>query len=283
MAQPPAPRVSDVRTPFLTAALRVFDLSLGEMLWSRRTILLLILAVGPVALTVAVRILSSAARFGPVQVNGARLGGDVLFGLIIWTLFIRFVVPVLGVFYGTGLIADEVDDKTITYLFTRPIPRGAVLVGKYLAYLACAGLITLPSVMIIYFVIVPVASIPATFPAFVIDLGLILLGLAVYGAVFAWVGAFFRRPLIIGLVFAFGWEQVALLVPGYLRRLTVAYYLQALVPQAMPQDSTLGMLQSLFRTMPTTATSLAWLGVLWLGFLVLAARAVAAREYILEP
>ncbi len=253
------------------------------MLWSRRTILLLILAVGPVVLTAAVRILSSATRLGPVQVNGTRLGGEALFGLIIWTLFIRFVVPLLGVFYGTALIADEVDDRTITYLFTRPIPRGAVLVGKYLAYLACAGLVTLPSVMIIYFVIVPMASIPATFVTFVTDLGLILLGLAVYGAVFAWVGAFFNRPLIIGLVFAFGWEPAVLLIPGYLRHLTVAFYLQALVPQAMPQDSALTALQNLFRSMPATATSLAWLAVFGVGFLVLAARAVASREYILEP
>ena len=56
---------------------------------------------------------------------------------MIWLLYLRFIVPVLGVFYGTALIADEVEDKTITYLFTRPIPRGAVLLGKYLAYLAC--------------------------------------------------------------------------------------------------------------------------------------------------
>ena len=39
--------------------------------------------------------------------------------------YLRFSIPVLGVFYGTALIADEVEDKTITYLFTRPIPRGA--------------------------------------------------------------------------------------------------------------------------------------------------------------
>ena len=59
--------------------------------------------------------------------------------MMIWLLYIRFIVPVLGVFYGTSLIADEVDDKTITYLFTRPIPRGAVLLGKYLAYLVVHG------------------------------------------------------------------------------------------------------------------------------------------------
>ena len=50
--------------------------------------------------------------------------GPAIFGMMIWVFYLRFTVPVLGVFYGTSLIADEVEDKTITYLFTRPIPRG---------------------------------------------------------------------------------------------------------------------------------------------------------------
>ena len=57
------------------------------------------------------------------------------------------------------------------------------------------------------------------------------LGLAAYGALFAFMGASLKRPLVIGLVFAFGWEQVALLVPGYLRRFTLAYHLEAVFRQ----------------------------------------------------
>ena len=167
--------------------------------------------------------------------------------MMIWLLYIRFIVPVLGVFYGTSLIADEVDDKTITYLFTRPIPRGAVLLGKYLAYLACTVLLVLPSVMLVFFLIVPIGGGS-------IGRGVSRrcwptsacwsLGLAAYGAVFALVGARLKRPLVVGLVFAFGWEPAVLLFPGYLKRLTVAYYLQALVPHAMPQDSAVSVLHA---------------------------------------
>ncbi len=62
-----------------------------------------------------------------LRVNGARVAGSSIFGVMMWMLYIRFIVPVLGVFYGTALMADEVEDKTLTYLFTRPIParRGA--------------------------------------------------------------------------------------------------------------------------------------------------------------
>jgi hypothetical protein len=50
-----------------------------------------------------------------LRVNGQRVAGFGIFGVMIWMLFLRFIVPVLGVFYGTALMADEVEDKTITY------------------------------------------------------------------------------------------------------------------------------------------------------------------------
>jgi hypothetical protein len=49
-----------------------------------------------------------------------------------------------------------------------------------------------------------------------------------------------KRPLLIGLVFVFGWEPTAMALPGYLKHFTVAYYLQGLVPQAMPNDRPAG-------------------------------------------
>src|SRR5690349_21711745 len=193
------------------------------MLWSRRSVFLGLLVGAPIVLAIAVR-LHSIIEALPV-INGVGLNGPTLFGILIWLLYVRFIVPVLGVFYGTALIADEVDDKTITYLFTRPIPRGAVLLGKYLAYLACTTLLILPSVVIVYFLVVPLGdgSIGRSFPLLLADLGMLAAGLTAYGAVFAAAGARLKRPLVVGLVFAFGWEPGVLLFPGYLKRLTVAY------------------------------------------------------------
>ena len=110
------------RMPSLTtASLRVFDLSLGEMLWSRRTVFLALVVGGPVLIAIILRVVD-ALNVPAMRVNGVRLGGPSIFGLMLWFLFLRFIVPVLGIFYGTALMADEVEDKTITYLFTRPIP-----------------------------------------------------------------------------------------------------------------------------------------------------------------
>ena len=266
---------------FLPSALRVFDFSLGQMLWSRRSVFLALLVGAPVVLAFAVRIVS--ATVGLPVINGAGLSGPTLFGILIWLLFVRFVVPVLGVFYGTALIADEVDDKTITYLFTRPVPRAAVLFGKYLSYLACVVLLVLPSVVVVYFLVVPIGGhIGESFPALAEDLGMLVVGLASYGALFAFVGAWLKRPLIVGLVFTFGWESTVLLIPGYLKRLSVAYYLQALVPHAMPQDSSISLLLQVFQDMPSVAVSLACLTGITVVALWLAGRAVETREYVLE-
>src|SRR5438105_1924684 len=221
------------------------------------------------------------ARF---RINGVRAAGASIFGMMIWLLYLRFIVPILGVFYGTALIADEVDDKTITYLFTRPIPRRAVLFGKFLAYLACTVLLVLPSVMLVFFLVVPTGggSIGAAFPSLVGDFGMLIVGLAAYGAVFAFVGTGVKRPLIVGLVFSFGWEPTVLLLPGYLKRLTVAYYLQALVKHEMPQDSAVSVLMQVFREVPSVAASLVCLAAIVAGTLWLSGRAVENREYVLE-
>ncbi|HJN47071.1 MAG: hypothetical protein CL477_08260 [Acidobacteria bacterium] len=275
---------------FVRSALRVYDLSLGQMLWSRRTVFMALVVGGPVVVALILRVLVTMDLVTARSLADGRVvtvTGPVIFGLMIWGFYLRFSVPLLGVFYGTALIADEVEDKTITYLFTRPISRGAVLVGKYLAYLGCTGLVVLPSVMLVFFLVVPLlgGSIGMAFPDLVKDLALLAVGLAVYGALFALVGAWLKRPLLTGLVFIFGWEPIVVVVPGYMKRFTVSYYLQGLVPHAMPQDgivtSILAILQA-NEVVPSAAASLIGLGVILLGGLLLATWFVERREYVLE-
>jgi hypothetical protein len=272
-----------VQPSLWSSAVRIFDLSLGQMLWSRRSVFLGLVVGGPVVLAVALRLAEASGLL--FTLDRPRPAGAMLYGMMIWLIYVRFIVPVLGVFYGTSLIADEIEDRTLTYLFTRPIQRAAVIVGKYLAYLVCTGLLLLPSVVIVFFLVVPLgrgAAIAGLFPALLTDLGMLGLGLAAYGAVFAFVGARLKRPLLVGLLFALGWEPAALLAPGYLKRLTVAYYLQALIAHEMPQDGLRGAFLQAFREVPPLGTSLVGLAVIVGVGLWLAGRTVERREYVLE-
>ncbi len=290
MAETDAPRPIPAAPGFFASGFRIFDLSLGEMLWSRRTIFMLLVVGAPVLIAFFLRVLVALGApilEGHRVENGStqtiRMAGPAIFGLMIWVFYLRFTVPVLGVFYGTALMADEVEDKTITYLFTRPIRRGAVLFGKYLAYLACTIFVVLPSVMLVYLLVVPMrGSLGGSFLDLVKDLALLALGLAVYGALFAFIGAKFKRPLLVGLIFIFGWEQAAMAFPGYLKRFTIAYYVQGLVPQAMPNDNTISLIQGIFRESPGLFSSLTWLSIILVGFVALAAWVVERKEYVLE-
>jgi ABC-type transport system involved in multi-copper enzyme maturation permease subunit len=271
------------RPGLLASAIRIFDLSLGQMLWSRRSVFLAVVVGSPVVLAAGLRL---AEMFHLLfTFDRPRPVGTMVYGMTIWLIYVRFLVPVLGVFYGTSLIADEVDDKTLTYLFTRPIQRSAVVIGKYLAYLVCTVLLLLPSVVLVFFLAVPLgrgATIAALFPTLLTDLGMLAIGLAAYGAVFAFVGARLKRPLLAGLLFALGWEPAVLIAPGYLKRLTVAYYLQALVKHEMPPDSPASALLQIFREIPPLSTSLIGLTVIVGLALWFAARTVETREYVLE-
>src|SRR6185503_12480129 len=72
--------------------------------------------------------------------------------------FQLLVLAVLPPMFIASSIGEEIEDRTITYLWSRPIPRWAVLIGKFLAlapiavvlvvgswHLACAlGLESMP-------------------------------------------------------------------------------------------------------------------------------------------
>ena len=138
----------------MRAAVRIFDLSLDQTAVAPHAASMALVVGGPLLIALLVRIIDVlAVRDGGVQIDGVVVSSPAIFGLMVWVFYLRFAVPVLAVFYGTSLMADEVEDKTLTYLFSRPIPRGAVLLGKYLAYLVCTVAVVLPSVVLVYLLI----------------------------------------------------------------------------------------------------------------------------------
>jgi hypothetical protein len=54
------------------------------------------------------------------------------------------------------------------------------------------------------------------------------------------------------------------------------------VPQAMPNDSAISLVQSIFREIPPVTEALLWMTLMTAVFLWLAARIVRNREYVLE-
>jgi ABC-2 type transport system permease protein len=109
------------------------------------------------------------------------------------------------------------------------------------------------------------------------DLGVMLLALVAYGALFALLGVLLKRPVIPGLLFLYGWELLANL-PGYLPRLTLTAWLRSLIHHRPAEEGIAGLFQ---QVLPGDQA----LAVLLGASLVLLAAAgwiFSSREYVLE-
>jgi ABC-type transport system involved in multi-copper enzyme maturation permease subunit len=71
-----------------------------------------------------------------------------------WRELFPFLVMLSGVLaplFMASALAEEIEDKTFTYLWSRPIPRWSVVIGKLLASIPIAGGIMCGSVAVCFF------------------------------------------------------------------------------------------------------------------------------------
>lgn len=122
------------------------------------------------------------------------------------------VLPVVALVFGGAAIGDLRDDKTLVYLWLRPMDRWPIVVGAALA----AATLTAPIT-----VIPIVAAAVLTGAGNGIVLGTLLatvVGLIAYVAVFALFGVWLKRFIVWGLAYILIWEGfIAQAGPGVAR------------------------------------------------------------------
>jgi ABC-type transport system involved in multi-copper enzyme maturation permease subunit len=195
---------------------------LARLLTSKRALFCLLLSLFPAA--VALAIASAARRPGPSAV-AAHMG---------WMLELQTIMPLVALIAGSAVVAEEIEDRTITYLFTRPIPRAALLFGRYLS-----TIVFLLSVFALATFLLLAAASRATgdrggpiVPAISEPLyAAVLIGVIVYAALFAALGAFFKHPMVVGLGYAFAIEGFLANLPGKNQALTIQYHLRSLIAE----------------------------------------------------
>jgi len=253
----------------------VFRLSLTVLMKSKRTLVIGLLCFLPVLGSIAgtTLILSHVASH--------ELTGFSLTSFIIVNGYVYVLLAVVTLFYATALVSDEIEDKTITYLFMRPVTKATLYLGKYLAYLVAASSLLLPSAAICFLVAMfadASGEAGRHLPVLAQDLGVLALGVLAYGAFYAMLGAFTKRPVFVGLAFTLVWETLVTFIPGYLSKLTIKHYLLALLPHPVGQRGVLGLFES-----PTSApvAVVVLLGTT-AGLLALGAWLFTNKEYVLE-
>ena len=258
--------------PFPAAFRAVFELAFDGLLWSRRSLVMGLLLGLPVLLGLLFRL--AAAKLPP------QIGGPDLYAVVVVLYYLRNALPLCALFYATALVADELEGKTLTYLLTRPVRRSAVFLGKFAAYLATTACLTLPALVLSFFLLAGArgwAGLRGGAVDLLVDTGVVLLALVAYGALFAFLGVVLRRPTIPGLLFLFLWEMLANL-PGYMPWLTVTGYLRSLVRHRPPAE---GLAELFGQTIPAM-TALPVLLVFSAVLLAASAGIFSRREYVME-
>src|SRR5438552_14315964 len=109
----------------LSALAALFVLTLRQQTRGLRLIVLCLLFALAAGLPVLIRSLAP-----PLPELPAKLELVLVFYLIPHAL-----VPLTALLYAAGMIQDEIEEQTLTYLLMRPLPRWALYVTKYLATL----------------------------------------------------------------------------------------------------------------------------------------------------
>jgi ABC-type transport system involved in multi-copper enzyme maturation permease subunit len=229
----------------------------GRLIWLSLAVLVLLLGSALLAL---------------LSGNGGR---DFFKGAL--DMLIRYLVPLLMALHGSAAVSEEVQGKTITYLFSRPIRRWALPMGKYLGSVGLGLVLFCPALVLTY-----VIAMLGEMELFGADLsrlgmGLVALCLAVllYGAIATAFGTMASSySFVLALVYLLVVEVSFSFVPGWFKVISMAVHLRVVAGLYVPKTT-------LFQADPklTIPVALVAVGAELLMWLAIAISWVGSSEY----
>jgi len=133
------------------------------------------------------------------------------------------VIPVVALVFGGAAIGDLREDKTLVYLWLRPIGRWPIVVGAFLAAVALTAPITLVPV---------VAAAVLTGAGGGIVAATVLAGLVAvvaYCALFTLLGVWLKRFIVWGLAYILIWEGFIALGGAGVARFAIRKYTRSII------------------------------------------------------
>jgi ABC-type transport system involved in multi-copper enzyme maturation permease subunit len=203
------------------------------------------------------------------------LGWSLFCAIYLFMLYPQSICLLLALFYGSSLLGTELDNKTITYLFTRPIARWRVVVGKYLAIAAALIPPTAASVAASWLLLERPGGVRLLAGMEAGACGAVL----GYTAVFVLIGFLVpRRAMVVGLLWGLVFEFALSLFPALVNGFTVTYQLRSLVVAIVGIELPPDLLRIIGDASVASAL-LALFSMIAIG-LIVSARLAARREYV---
>lgn len=202
----------------------IFSFFLKTGLRARRSKLFFLLSLIPAVIFIIVRLVL-LLNPGTRSISASyftEIGGPFYFILLI---------PLLALFYGSSVLNDEVDNKTLIYLTTSPVSKSSILIGKFLAHSLIAAIIVTAGQLFSYVTSSGTQLLRAAYLyKFGIFVGVALLAILAYNSFFTLLGTLMKKSVLLGLLFIFFWETAVQYVPGTTQKLTISHYVKSLLP-----------------------------------------------------
>ncbi|HEV3385831.1 MAG TPA: ABC transporter permease [Gemmata sp.] len=146
---------------------------------------------------------------------------------VVLVTYLGFILPLFTLSYASAAFGTDRESRSLVWLMTRPIPRSGIYLAKFLGALPWCVLFGLGG-----FVVLCLAggeygrtSLAMYWPAATI-------ATIAFSALFHLIGAIFRRPVVVGLVYVFFFESLVSVLPGSLKLLSLTFYARSLMYNA---------------------------------------------------
>ena len=206
------------RVPF-SALAALLNITAARQIRGRRLLILCVIFALPIVFAIL------AHRFqDPYQLDDVE--AVLIFGLIP-----NAFLPLAALLFSSGMVQDDVEEQTLTYLLIRPIPRWLIylvkVAGTWLVISLLNTLFTTAALVAVYWgtgVLAPGALLQRA----VILAAILALSLFTYTALFGGLGLLTRRSLVVGVAYIIVFEGVVANIDFMIRHVTVMYYVRNL-------------------------------------------------------
>jgi ABC-2 type transport system permease protein len=204
----------------LTTLWTLYVLTLRQHLHGKRWMIMGVLFLLPAGLAVLIR---ATVPVLPNEKPEFTLGLEFSLAFM---LIPQALLPLAALLYATGVIEDELEEQTITYLLIRPISKWALYLVKMLATVTTTVLLTIVFTVLTYLAIFVGGDTPATtvlsrcFTAVSIH----CTAVCTYSCLFGLISLLTKRSLIGSVLYILVFEWLLGNLPLAIRLITVIYY-----------------------------------------------------------
>jgi len=208
----------------LTALGALYALTLRQYQHGKRWMVMAALMLLPAGLVILVR---STAHDVP------SVALEFIFAFM---LIPQALLPLVALIYASGMILDEQEEQTLTYLLIRPIPKWAIYFVKLLATLTVTIFLTVVFTALTYVAVYAGAGdhLDAILPRCLRAMSIHSLAVIAYCCLFGLIGLLTRRTLIVGVLYIVIFEGVFANLAFGIRLITVIYYTRIIAYRTLP-------------------------------------------------